>query len=38
VLERGDEGELDALALLVAGVGTGQRVRKLLVGIGLDPD
>ncbi len=38
-LERRDEGELDALALLVARLGPGQRLREAqaLVGVGLDP-
>ena len=35
VLERGDEGELDALALLVAGLGAGEAVvSRALVGYG----
>ena len=40
VLHRGDEGELDRLALLVAGVGGGVAVLDLerLVGVGLEPD
>ena len=40
VLHRGDEGELDRLALLVGGVGRGVAVLDLerLVGVGLDPD
>ena len=39
VLKRGDEGELDALALLVARLGRGVAVleRRALVGVGLDP-
>ena len=40
VLERGDEGELDALALLVARLGRRVAVlhAELLVRVGLDPD
>ena len=39
-LKRGDEGEFDGLALLVAGVGRGVAVLDTqgLVGVGLDPD
>src|SRR4051794_15472021 len=39
MLERCDERELDALALLVAGLRSGEPVveAQLLVGIGLDP-
>ena len=39
VLERGDERQLDALALLVAGLGAGEPVLEpeVLVGVGLDP-
>jgi hypothetical protein len=40
VLERGDEGKLDALALLVAGLGRGIAVLEAqpLVRVGLHPD
>ena len=40
MLERGDEGELDRLALLVARLRCGVTVLdpELLVGVGLDPD
>ena len=40
VLERRDEGELDALALLVARLRTGEPVLEAqpLIGIGLHPD
>jgi hypothetical protein len=37
MLERGDKGELDALALLVARLGTGGAVRDVGVWVGLDP-
>ena len=40
MLKRGDEGELDALALLVARVGRGESAFQPegLVGVGLEPD
>jgi len=38
VLERGDERELDAFALLVARLGRGEPARERRVWVGLDPD